>query len=494
VHGLWSDGFAWDTFKSQFPVGNFPQVKTISYDGAESFTLPRNQDTLKVKIATVISQVRESGIVAAQVDVVGHSMGGLITRWYAGIDANKRWDNFKDGDINRLITLDTPHFGTNLSPLLTTYAPRRSHILAGDKLVLVAFVLKLRRLPCAILLGCTISEIFAALDMPISSAVKSLDPAGYPIKQLKTNPFPYETVSSCEDCELTNADGLEQFFNYLIHDLGGYRGFIDDPLLLGPNNDVIVSVRSQRGDGTTKALYKGLTHLTINGVMDSRDVAQYVGCRLLNRISCPLKIPVASSSSGAAVALRAPLEGRTQVAGSNIDITASLSGLQLNNDYSAGVTSSTYSVEGFSYMIEHKTDWSVKSANPEESIHIVPTDFGPIRLTVVAILSSNKYAIRSWTFTVDAAVTPTLVDIPEDLIKLTKIGAAFQLEPVAYLAEPDKNTLSVSSLAKYSILGTGSEFISVSPSGSVTALKAGTAKVRASYKAFTDTVIIVVGP
>ena len=55
-----------------------------------------------------------------QADVVGHSMGGILARVYASDFYNqdpgyKRPENFMQGDINRLITLGSTHFGSNLA-------------------------------------------------------------------------------------------------------------------------------------------------------------------------------------------------------------------------------------------------------------------------------------------------------------------------------------------------------------------------------------------
>ncbi len=71
-------------------------------------------------IRQALSYYRDNLRVAAtQADVIGHSMGGILARVnasYGGINAYnkdyKRADNFWAGDINRLITIDTPHFGS----------------------------------------------------------------------------------------------------------------------------------------------------------------------------------------------------------------------------------------------------------------------------------------------------------------------------------------------------------------------------------------------
>ena len=53
-----------------------------------------------------------------QTDVVGHSMGGLLTRLYIGGGQFRRPENLGQGDIRRLLTLDTPHQGSTFGNLV----------------------------------------------------------------------------------------------------------------------------------------------------------------------------------------------------------------------------------------------------------------------------------------------------------------------------------------------------------------------------------------
>ncbi len=73
-----------------------------------------------------------SNLSATRVDVVGHSLGGLLPRIYAsssisGPETPEDWryrrpENFKQGDIRRLVTLCTPHHGSDLSQLLQYFS------------------------------------------------------------------------------------------------------------------------------------------------------------------------------------------------------------------------------------------------------------------------------------------------------------------------------------------------------------------------------------
>ncbi|MEP0944531.1 MAG: anthrax toxin-like adenylyl cyclase domain-containing protein [Rhizobiaceae bacterium] len=62
----------------------------------------------------------ELSIASTQAIVVGHSMGGLLTRIWASKKYNptyERAENFGKGDIDRILTLNTPHFGSELMEL-----------------------------------------------------------------------------------------------------------------------------------------------------------------------------------------------------------------------------------------------------------------------------------------------------------------------------------------------------------------------------------------
>ena len=91
-------------------------------------------------IYEALREYREAlDVAATQVDVVGHSLGGLIPRLWAsegynprgsagaggfrreGVHGYRRVDNFEAGDIHRLITLCTPHLGSDLGHLALVF-------------------------------------------------------------------------------------------------------------------------------------------------------------------------------------------------------------------------------------------------------------------------------------------------------------------------------------------------------------------------------------
>ncbi len=66
-------------------------------------------------IGEVLWEYRSAGIAISRVDIVAHSMGGLLARMLYQQPSYRSSDNFWQGYIRRLITIGTPHFGSNIA-------------------------------------------------------------------------------------------------------------------------------------------------------------------------------------------------------------------------------------------------------------------------------------------------------------------------------------------------------------------------------------------
>ncbi len=121
LHGLWSSGSTWNLAlqgDTRFFTG-----QPFDYRGSNAAAFVTNLVVPRAAVADAVVGVRALGIAATQADVVGHSMGGLLSRLFiAGYKnaAYRRPDNFQGGDIHKLITLDTPHTGSELANQLIT--------------------------------------------------------------------------------------------------------------------------------------------------------------------------------------------------------------------------------------------------------------------------------------------------------------------------------------------------------------------------------------
>lgn len=126
MHGLWSERGTWD-----YDLLGKPGFDFEAHDYRTTNAAPYEDNREQASIATfrALDRTRQAGIAAAQVDYVGHSMGGILGRQWAagdhctGYNCFRRLDNFYSGDFHKLITLGTPHRGSELANVLTAAFP-----------------------------------------------------------------------------------------------------------------------------------------------------------------------------------------------------------------------------------------------------------------------------------------------------------------------------------------------------------------------------------
>lgn len=92
--------------------------------GFEYWTLGRTAAAAR-KLGWFVDEVREA-TGAAEVDLVGHSMGGVVARYYVQLLGG-------DPHVRNVVTLGSPHHGTDLSAIGVGHANRE--LFHGSKLV-----------------------------------------------------------------------------------------------------------------------------------------------------------------------------------------------------------------------------------------------------------------------------------------------------------------------------------------------------------------------
>lgn len=112
VHGIWSDGDSFSGMESSLLQSNMYDSNQIlkmyykndafNFENAPRYILQKN--TLKIL-------ARRENISIGKIDVLAHSNGGLLSRLYI---ESEQYEN----DINKLITFNTPHSGSQFADLL----------------------------------------------------------------------------------------------------------------------------------------------------------------------------------------------------------------------------------------------------------------------------------------------------------------------------------------------------------------------------------------
>ena len=92
--------------------------------GFEYWTLGRTAAAAR-QLGWFVDQVR-AATGATEVDIIGHSMGGVVARYYVSLAGG-------DGIVKHLVTLGSPHAGTDVSAVGVGHPARE--LLLGSKLV-----------------------------------------------------------------------------------------------------------------------------------------------------------------------------------------------------------------------------------------------------------------------------------------------------------------------------------------------------------------------
>jgi len=114
LHGLWDTGAVWDSFELNAERG-FPWIARPDYPNAAHLGLIAWRVRKAVRDACAAAHAE--GVAACRADVIGHSMGGLLARYWGRV-SNSRYEsqsNYYRGDIRRLVTIHTPHHGTRVA-------------------------------------------------------------------------------------------------------------------------------------------------------------------------------------------------------------------------------------------------------------------------------------------------------------------------------------------------------------------------------------------
>ena len=81
------------------------RVFSMDYDANGDFETMAN--ILEQTLDTIKSECRQTGVLTSKINIVAHSLGGLIARYYTC-----RRSYIGNGDVNKMIFINVPHHGT----------------------------------------------------------------------------------------------------------------------------------------------------------------------------------------------------------------------------------------------------------------------------------------------------------------------------------------------------------------------------------------------
>ena len=122
VHGIWAKPSTWSW---PLPETLYTITKT-DYSDTWGASFETNTRVVASSIQQAVARFNDDRIQTARADVIAHSMGAVLTRHYATgtfypssvLQPYARPDNFDQGDVHKLILVNSPQFGSELANLL----------------------------------------------------------------------------------------------------------------------------------------------------------------------------------------------------------------------------------------------------------------------------------------------------------------------------------------------------------------------------------------
>ncbi len=251
VHGLWSDpGKAWKDFTPKLNNKAQYMISKVDYGISSNAIFSTNFLIVQKIVMRALRDSINDSFAATKVDIIGHSMGGLLARG-AGIEAQ----------IHKLITIDTPHNGSELASLLKEVRDRESYLNPEEKIVLY----KLRKANCP-----------NNRDTCLNGAIDDLVPGSTALNALPQLGVPRFTVVGLASDGMFGHDpdlvklwkGLKTVFSKVPDNSFppcGILGMFTCTAVFSEKNDRIVSRSSQGNGGQGDVMQPAVDHITVTG-------------------------------------------------------------------------------------------------------------------------------------------------------------------------------------------------------------------------------------
>jgi pimeloyl-ACP methyl ester carboxylesterase len=519
IHGLWSNQGAWSGGAANwFRPAPYYVTYAADYADTNASNFSTNFPTVQSWVASGLQQARDQGFAATQADVVGHSMGGILTRLYAGSSQFSRNDNYNLGDVHRLVTLDTPHAGASLANLIVSMAANSLVFNAIGPLI--TGIASVFNAPGQIDAGaiCDLSENSPALkglnggtSLPSQVVVGTGGPAGTPsapapyfapvegvltqkiacifshcayfFPQNVVNGFRFlqqndEIVSLTSQQALTGSAGDQTGYKHTAVEQGPDVETYTTNLLDGPSSGFLGSLPGVGSNGLGNPS-------TVKGTGVASDQSDYAGECV--GILAPLQplfgniksnvVAMAKSRPGitpdSRVQITSPTNGQKFAPGATVTVTVEISApLTVNTGWVGTNIPGAGSLAGASY-----TTNSYKATLP------IPATFsGPATITPAMVDSSgNPYQGPSITIDVVPASAPLSLRIQQPYSHLTSIPASARIYVNGEY--PDNVTLNLtSSVTGTTYASSNKKVVTVDAQGNVAAIGFGTAVVTVQNK------------
>jgi hypothetical protein len=511
VHGIWSS--AEEAWPSADPgaqsffnwlAQNYPHqyIARANYQNFNflAFYDPNVQSTFLDALLDALQSANQGGVASRDVDVVAHSMGGLVSRWFI----NNNVPGFLPSNpVHKLITIGTPQIGSPIATALVSNQQNGTNDLLVEG---ICFVLSIN--------PCNLSTLFLDIGKPIGPGAISLE------NGIQNQQSPYSSMVGLKPAQSTTETAL----NWLV---GAFiPGQTIDSILQTDNNDTLVSQASQQSGASDSASISGLVHTsvcpTIFGIETCSDVGEtrsgfffYQALYWLMggqggddlRGMLPIAGGVARSdprqigkghlgrfNQDPSNLPNLNLTGYTQVDPSNVSFTPpSNSALSANTTATISATSATKQISEILLFqtVTDPTDVTLLySTQSPFTIPFTPTRLGATQFAAFAVFADMTYTVVPLQYVLQAPGIPVGLQLMDAPAGTLPIGVPAQIRAEAGFSN---GLVDVTSVATYAQQSGGSAVFSIGSNGVITTTGNGVDWLNVSYNSVATSAQVTVG-
>jgi hypothetical protein len=548
IHGLWGDltslGVVETYLGSQAPWNALPAefITPVQYTNDIAFDDPSIEVVITNAINSIVSRLTSAQIAVGRVDLIAHSMGGLVARHYSSLSTYKGTQNRQLGWFHQTITLNTPEAGS----LLANFLVNNSNTAFSKKSGMEASFVKLLACPSSKKNpNKTLGECFAYLQQNVTEgAVASLEPGSTNIARLPSANIPnalWRAQSSTVlqgDSQTGDPSALVFYEDNLIAATCPGPSYcpsktstvpVIGDILTDVVNDAVVPLASQTSGCTAPCVSvttSGLAHTTapfqtlgqiglnFNNVLNNSIVNGQILCWLGDVNPCG-QLP--ASRLVPATNLTMGVADKTQIDTTLPMRSVSRLGIRLPDTLTMGVPFELrirYPVDKISGIFVRELDThhnGIKSfqvrlsatSDGQTTAAILPLTVGDTSFVINAYYRDGGSEVRELSADVKPpANRPTefwadyiLRRIGQHATIGAIVGSAGVLQPVVLFDSAPDHQVFLHGLAKFHVVpGQGDDVVAIQDNGTYLPLKPGRATVEVNFAGFTTRADMIVRP
>ena len=439
------------------------------------------------------------GMAAERVDIVAHSMGGLVARYYMG---NLDLLGQANDPIHDLITIGTPHLGTNLA--VSIWQKQTQPLAIATESTWVSGLCN-SIAPSV----CTLGGALAADGKPVDTAIQDQQTAR---PQSILAPFPLHPFNTIVGVAPTtsifgNESGTEFILDGLI---GAFLPGSTVSSILAGTSDTIVPVSSQQpGAGVQYAATEsGIVHTAFWHYDTGETASTAVWNQALHWLTgtgtattssasiseVPNRGVVARTTVAPAPVL--DLTGYTQVAASNMTI-APATGASLALGTATNITATSLSKTITELLLVQPVsvpgDQEILATTQAPfTIPITPTRLGTTSFAAFALFSDKTYATATLNYSFSPSGSVISISLTDAPVFPMTIGESTVVDAYAQFSTLS-SLVDIRQFATYAARSGTTNVFSVSGNGTITGAENGVEWLDVSYGGITTSALIQVG-